>query len=300
MRFLFLLLSLTLAASAAEPAVRLPQKPVDIGDVKLTDGRVLHAAAVVSDTAYTVTVRHDGTVEKIAKELFPEGVLRRWPVDPYRAKKEDRQKAAAEYMAKHNAEAKISHAEFERKNAESEAAYRKKLAAQYERDSPKHASPVITAAEIEQLRRDAQAKELLLCRDSVRFTGFGFYDSKRAINVRAHNPGDHLRALDWRSIRGLTSEGLVVEPLDVVFEGAEHATYDVDHGADRTFTLVFPTSSIAAISWSDRPDLGWINPQGKLVPPEVALAEAGQRTLNARKAKQAGGLQAVDGQLIAK
>jgi hypothetical protein len=300
MRALLALMIFPLAVFAAEPAVRAPKKPVEIGTIELTDGRVLDDAAVVGDTARTITIRHNGTVEKIEKELLPENVRKRWPVDPVRAAAED--KAAAQEVAKKEraAQVKANKEEFRAKRAAEEAAWQAKLAEQRKRDNAGSSGKVMTAGEVEVLRRDLQAQDLLLCRDSVRILNFGYWDARNAVLLRVRNPSDNHSQLAWRELRALTSDGRVLQPLDVIFDVADRASYDVDRGTEQTFKVVFPSASIAAVSWSDRPDLGWIDPQGKVVTVEGALAAARERAIAAQKAKRTGKLQPVEGQIVQK
>lgn len=299
MRRAVLFFALACSALAAEPQVRTPQKPVEVGTITLVSGRVLHDAAVVGDTAETITIKHDGSVEKIAKAQLPAEILRRWPVDPVRLAKEEKARAQAEANAKLAAENKIKRAEFEKKVAADEAAYRARIADQFRRDNPPspNTAPLDPAA-VAQARRDAIAAELAQSRDSVRILGFGFYPAKNALIVKLRNPGENDRQLEWRQLRALASDGRVLEPLDVVFNVSQRASYDIDHGAEREFTVVFPSALLAAVSWNDRPDLGWIDPKGAIVTADAAVAAAKDRAIAARQAKRANQLQPSEAQVV--
>jgi len=300
MRFLIASLLLPLSLLAAEPAPRAPRKPVEIEDITLSDGRKLSEVAVVSHTAHTITLRHDGTVEKISKDLLPDFILRRWPVDPVLAAQEEKAIAQAEAKAAREAAAKIKRAEFRRKVAADEAAWQAKLAEQRRRDNPQSVVAKADPAEIARLQSEARAQELARSRDGVQLRGFGYWPARNAVTLTVANVADNYRSLDWRQLRAIATDGRVLEPLDVIFEVSESASYDVAHGKARSFTVVFPAASIAALSWSDRADLGWIDYQGKSVTTDVAIAATRERNIAARRANKSGNLQAVTGQVVQK
>lgn len=300
MRLLVILLLIPLAALAAEPAVRSPKKLVEIENITLSDGRKFTDVAVVSDTATTITLRHDGTVEKIEKTLLPAYILRRWPIDEAQVAKD---KKAAEQKAQ--VEALL--AEKKKKSAESRAkwladqeAVKEKRRQQWIKDNPQQAAPKHDAADLARLRAEARAQELALSRDGVRVVGYGFVPARNALSIRLKNADDKFHSLEWRQLRALSTDGRVLEPLDVVFSATDRVSYDLDQDKERTFTVVFPSAIIAAVSWADRPDLGWTNQRGQLLSAETAIADAKERAVAARLAKKSGTLQSVDGQLVQK
>lgn len=257
----------------------------------------------MSDTAKTITIKHDGVVEKFAKELLPADLVKRWPVDPQRLALEERQQKRAEIEAKNLArqkELKQIHTqkvrEMEAKIAKEEAEFRANVYKRDHRDDP--APAPIDAAAVAQARRDAIAAELALCRDAVRLAGFGFWPAKNAITLKVRNAGENPRRLEWRELRALTSDGRVLEPLDVVFQVSDRVSYDVDAGGERTFTIVFPSATIAAVSWNDRADLGWIDLKGARVSHDDAIAAAKDRLIAEQRAKKKPRLESVDGQLV--
>lgn len=278
----FLLVAAAVHAADPEPEVRRPQKPVDVGDVTLTDGRVLAAAAVLGDSAHTLTVRHGGRVEKIDKALLPPELLARWPVDPVRAGAEerDRQEAAARRAA-----------EIEQGRRNAEAIRRENIA---EAQAAKGAADKATAEE-DTRRRAAEVRERVRLAQLARAPGGLFLvhwipDPMRLGDavVVLRNADTTPRAFDPRRLHGLRPDGSVLTAGDVVFTAADKVSLWLDPGAERRFTVRFAGApTVIALAWSaDSAD--WrLRGAAELAASSTAAAVEAERTrVAAEKARQ--------------
>lgn len=120
-------------------------------DIVLIDGRVFREAAVFSQTATSVTIRHAGGLASVGKELLPPELRALYPIDEARALAEERRLEAARKAAKEQAAADAERAERVRKQAEESAAAKKA--------SEEHAAAVEDAAyaEVERAIRSRAA-----------------------------------------------------------------------------------------------------------------------------------------------
>lgn len=283
----------TSVASAAEPSLYRGKPPPVIERVELTDGRVLEQAQILGDSAYTVTIRHGGQVEKIEKALLPEDLRRKWPVSEARAAVERRE---AEKLAKRQ-EADRRKAERIReavrreqlREAKESAARNAKLDEERKRREEARAA---AAAALEQLRARS--------RDGMLLAGFSRDHGSNAVRVQVRNLRDGPGRLEWRSLHALTLEGTTVAAVDVRFALKESASYDMATGQSRGFTVVFNRSDLVAIGWGDRPDLGWIGRDGTTVDAGIAIAGEKERLRQATIEKRKAALVPVDGVVVQK
>ncbi len=92
MKLLLLPFLLAASAMAAEPV----QLPLDVGTLKMTDGRVYEEVKVVGQDAVGLKVTHSGGTARIAFEKLPKALADRFPRDPEAAKKQKEEEAKAE------------------------------------------------------------------------------------------------------------------------------------------------------------------------------------------------------------
>lgn len=91
------------AAEAGHASLRLP---AEIGDLALTNGRVMRSVVILSQTGLAINVRHAGGLTKIEKQLLPPDLLARFPIDEEQAAREER--AAKEGLARREEQAQVA------------------------------------------------------------------------------------------------------------------------------------------------------------------------------------------------
>ena len=266
-------------------------RPV-ISRIELTDGRVLEQAQILGDSAYTVTVKHGRTVEKISKELLPPDLAAQWPVDRAKAAREeyDAQQAAARREAERKKGAKIAERVRKEQIREAQDSLKRnaKLDEQRAKDEKKRAEELAERRTVmEQLRARS--------RDELFLGGFGRMAGPDGVRVTVRNVGDSDRRLDWRQLRALTADGAIVPAADVVFALKERASYDLATGESRAFRLDFKRHDIVALGWADREDLGWSNADGARVEAAQAIAAERERRAAARLEERRSKLRPVEG-----
>lgn len=107
MKFLLLSCLLSAAALAAEPVTpaapvappppaEAPELPLEVGTLKMTDGRVYEGVKVVGQDAVGLKITHAGGTARIPFEKLPKSLASRFPRDPDAAKKQKEAEAKAE------------------------------------------------------------------------------------------------------------------------------------------------------------------------------------------------------------
>lgn len=92
MKLLLPLFLLAACAMAAEPV----QLPLDVGTLKMTDGRLYEGVKVVGQDAVGLKITHEGGTARIPFEKLPKSLADRFPRDPEAAKKQKEEEAKAE------------------------------------------------------------------------------------------------------------------------------------------------------------------------------------------------------------
>lgn len=238
MLLLVLLTGLVAAAEAGHAPLRLP---ADVGDVALSNGRVMRSVVVLSQTGVAINVRHAGGLTRIEKQHLPPELLARFPINLEQAAREEQ--AAKEGLARREEQARVA-ALWSIRAPLGRAT--RKFAAKAEKPAPAAAAKndlgSRVASPAEQLAR--APKGLYITTWSNRTGG--------EIALTVTNPTASAQKIDPRELVALRLDnGQSVPGSDLRFEVREKADPWVDAGQRRTLRVMFPGGgTIAAVAWA--------------------------------------------------
>jgi hypothetical protein len=272
-------------------AVALAQRPTVPVTLTLSDGRVL-------EEAVPVAVRIDGQVRVHYKGMPENGTLIPAREAPFEWQQYivNEMARTAEIQRKIRGEIEANRRRHLVDIAKQEAARAAKREAERVADGSAPTKP-LTEEQLAALREEARRKILVQTRDGILPMRFYVDAMTRALpelQITVKNFGPQSTELPWRSIRALAVDGSIVEPIDFRFEIRERASFDLAADEERVFNLALPAGrNYVAISWADRPELGWRNELGMVVDPDAARAEALEQIKARHAADRSGKLRPV-------
>jgi hypothetical protein len=239
---LMLLLALLAGPLAAAEAGQAPLRlPADVGDVALSNGRVMRSVVVLSQTGTAISVRHVGGLTKIEKQHLPPELLARFPINLEQAAREEQ--AAKEGLARRVEQAQVA-ALWSFRPPLGRAT--RKYAAIAQQPAPvaaaKNDLSSRVASPAEQLAR--APKGLYITTWSNRLDG--------GIALTVANPTTSAQKINPHDLVALRLDnGRSVPGGNLQFEVKERADQWVDAGQRKTFRVMFPGGDIiAAVAWT--------------------------------------------------
>lgn len=245
--FFFLLCLCTAVAQE----VREPRPKIELGDVTLSDGRILKNARLLGATDQTINVAHTSGIEQIPRNQFSQEFIDLHQTELGKLRKEYDAESSLRANQASLAKQKADEEKRRQRRAIAEA---KRLEQIARAENDKH------NAELDRERREEEkwqahlaaqrAAELAQARDGVLLTHYNISGDTTMVTVR--NVHENPRRLEWRELRGRTADGRFFAPVNCVSTDKNDRSWDLRSGQTRTFYLHWSgEDNFAVLTWAE-------------------------------------------------